>query len=111
MPKTSRKPRRLVLQTAQTLRTIDATCGTLRDLLSQHAHVEVDCSAVSEADLTLVQLLLAARKTAEQSGKRLTLTAPATGALLDALRRGGLVGTHAPDGASNSFWLQTGDAK
>ena len=104
MAKSSRRPRRLVLEAVQTLRTIEATTAAVRDLLAQHPHVEIVCGAVGEADLTLVQLLLSARRTAEQSGKRVTLAAPASGALLDALRRGGLAE------AADPFWLHSGEA-
>lgn len=105
MSRTARRPRRLQLEPVQTLRTIDAAATALRDLLGQHSHVEIDCSAVSEADLTLVQLLLSARKTAEHDGKRLTLAAPASGALLDALARAGVLA------AADPFWLQPGVTK
>ena len=57
------------------------------------------------ADLTLVQLLLSARKAAERDGKRLTLAVPASGALLDALTRGGVLA------AADPFWLQPGVSK
>lgn len=65
--------------------------------------VVVDVSQVSEADLTSVQLLEAARRKAEVLGINLSLSAPADGALLEVLKRGGFVdGT----GERATFWLQ-----
>lgn len=110
MAKASRRPRRFVLEPVQTLRTIDATCAALRDLLAQHANVEIDCSAVDEADLTLVQLLLAARKSAQQSGKCLALTAPISGSLRDALARSGALYAPGADSSAQSFWHHSSEA-
>jgi anti-anti-sigma regulatory factor len=110
MPDASRRPHRFILEPIQTLRAIEATCTELRDLLAQHTSIEIDCSAVDEADLTLVQLLLAARKSAARSGKRLALAAPASGALRNALLRSGLLDGPAPEGSARSFWHHPSEA-
>ena len=97
----------LVLDGAVTIRTIAAVHEALSDLMARHSAIEIDCAAVIEADLTLIQLLLAARHSAAASGKTVTLTHPASGALLDALSRGGLIGPMA-GGTENddAFWLK-----
>jgi ABC-type transporter Mla MlaB component len=63
----------------------------------------LDISDSSECDLTLVQLLLSARKTAAEAGMKLKLKGPATGALLEVIERAGLL---AGDKTHDSFWLE-----
>jgi ABC-type transporter Mla MlaB component len=87
------------------VRTIAASCRTLRAALADHATVTIDCSAATEVDLSLIQLLLAARTSAARAGKSVALAAPAGGALLTALITGGFLpegdSAGAPDAA---FW-------
>jgi ABC-type transporter Mla MlaB component len=98
---------RVVLDGALTLRTIDGTHAALRQALSKHASIEIDCAAASDIDLGVIQLLLAARKSAAASGKSLTLSAPADGALRAALVRGGFL-PDSPDSLATAdpFWLK-----
>lgn len=67
--------------------------------------MEIDASGVTEADLSVLQLLLSARKSALKAGKTLTLSAPADGALRDALVLGGFLGTAGQSGPEADFWL------
>lgn len=98
---------KLDLSGAQTIRSIEAAHAQLRGLLATHAAVEIDCTATTEADISLVQLLLAARRSAEQSGKTIVLAKPAGGALLDVLSRGGFLSAAAePVTADGAFWLK-----
>ncbi len=98
---------RLELSGAQTIRVIDDIQAKLRELVSVHTRIEIDCAALTEADLSLVQLLLAARDSAEKSGKTIALAAPATGALLNVLSRGGFVDpAGGPATADAGFWLK-----
>lgn len=66
----------LVLGPVQTLRTIEET----REILSRHltgaGNIHIDCSQVEESDISIVQVLLSARATAERQGVPLRLTAP-----------------------------------
>lgn len=82
------------------LRTCDATHAALLDAIAAHDEVVVDCTDADEIDASLPQLLLAARKAAAGRGCRLRLSAPASGAMLDALVRGGFVDPDHPD----PFW-------
>ena len=66
--------------------------------------IEVDCSKATEVDVSLLQLLVAAHRSASEQGKSLRLWPPANGVLLDALVRGGFVDPALPP-ASNGFWL------
>jgi ABC-type transporter Mla MlaB component len=97
---------RLVLTGAVTLQSAEAIHAQILEMAGQ-AVVEIDCSGATEVDLSLVQLILAARVSARNSGRTVTLAQPATGALLEALQRGGFLG--AAMGQPNSdqaFWLQ-----
>ncbi|ENZ83242.1 MULTISPECIES: STAS domain-containing protein [Caulobacter] len=68
----------------------------------QDLPIVIDLERVEDADLTLVQLVEAARKSADRRGRSLSLSAPASGPTRAVLERGGFLG--APDRAA--FWLQ-----
>jgi anti-anti-sigma regulatory factor len=82
---------RVILDGTQTVRNIQAACARISDALTQNQEVQIDCGAVESADLSLIQLLFAARITARQTGKRLGITAPAGGALHAALEQCGFL--------------------
>ena len=90
----------MTLDGALTVRTVATVRATLLEALTQHQSVQVDCSAAESVDLSLIQLLLSARLTAQQAGKQLLLASPASGALLAALHQGGFL---LPTGA-DAFW-------
>lgn len=73
--------------------------------LDAEGDLTVDCSDITETDLSFVQMLLAARRSAEARRKRLVLASPAEGALLETLARAGLIGP-AQDrgGLDDGFW-------
>lgn len=70
--------------------------------LEKDLPIVIDLEGVADADLTLVQLLEAARTSASRRGLPLSLSAPASGPTRAVLERGGFLG--APDRAA--FWLQ-----
>ncbi len=89
---------------------------TVRDAANIHARlveavrdrpsIVVDASAAIEIDLSFLQLVISARKSALASGKALSVVPPADGRLADMLRRAGLIG--AADTAlppDQRFWL------
>jgi len=90
---------------AVTVRGIDAAQTRLVAALRQYPIVTVDCTDATEVDLSLIQLLLAARASATHAGKTLRVTAPAQGALHSALHAGGFL----PDSPDAAFW-NGGDA-
>ena len=97
---------RLVLDGAVTMRTTEVLCALLREAVAEQAAISIDCAAVTEVDLSFIQLLLAARLSARQSDKTVTLVASPDGPLLDTLTRGGFRVTqedHA--GQSPAFWF------
>jgi len=81
------------------------------EALRQYAFVNIDCSDATDVDLSFIQLVLSARKSAAATGKSLSLAHPAVGVLLERLMQAGLVGP--ADGqpvSDQSFWLSQGDA-
>jgi len=86
------------------MRTADALCATLREAIARHPDVSIDCSAAAEVDLTFIQLLIAARKSARQSGKAVALMARPDGALLHALTAPAFVSSPRTNPASRRFF-------
>lgn len=86
-----------------TIRTAGETHAALTAALQDHEAVSAHIDAGASVDLTFIQLIESARRTAAETGRGFTLAAPAEGALLETLRRGGFVGS---DG-QRVFWLHT----
>lgn len=88
------------------LTTIADAHQAIRTALAEHADVAIDVGDIAETDLSFIQLIESARRTAAERGKMLALTAPASGVLYETLTRGGFIkpGT---DGAR--FWLGQGE--
>lgn len=72
--------------------------------LRQDTPVVVDLDDVVEIDLTFIQLIEAARRKAAETDRDFTLRHPASGAVLEVLRRGGFLDDMTSDRAT--FWLQ-----
>jgi hypothetical protein len=87
---------------AATMRTIEDLRDAVLDALRAHTSVELDCSAVTEADLSFIQLLDAARKFAAREGRSLHVTGPISPVLSALARRCGFAGDD--DAAWNAFW-------
>ncbi|WP_040620694.1 STAS domain-containing protein [Rhodovulum sp. PH10] len=102
MDSTSNDTARVELDGAQIVRTIQTSHGKLIAALAQHDAIEVSLAGTSEFDLSLMQLLIAARRSAAKAGKTLCLTSPADGALKDALARAGFLAGDAEDRASDT---------
>lgn len=81
---------RVEFQGVQSIAMADGMRERLRAALAAADVVDVDCSGVSQADLGLVQVLVAARRSASAAGKSLRLAAAPSGALLAALRGAGI---------------------
>lgn len=82
-------PRLVTLSGPLTLATAEAAKAALLADLDAGA-ILVDCSAVDEADVTAVQLLLATRRSARQRNRGFGLAAPLSPALADVFERAGL---------------------
>lgn len=89
------------------LRSAQEIAGLLRQALTGHDTVAIATEAISGADITTIQLLLAARKQALASGKALSLHAPPTGVLRDLLVQTGCIGADgSPLTQDGDFWTQ-----
>jgi hypothetical protein len=98
---------RVVLTGVMTLQSTDAVHAQLLQMGEQPL-VEIDCSGMTEADVGIVQLILAARVSARKADRTVVLAQPATGVLLEILQRGGFLHADAdPSDPDNAFWLKT----
>jgi hypothetical protein len=97
---------RFNLNGAQTVRTIQAAHERLIAAMAEHQAIEIHCSAVTELDLSLIQLVLAAKRSADKAGKSLRLAAPAAGKLRDALERAGFLAATDGETGGQAFWLK-----
>jgi len=87
---------RLALGGDLTIRTIGKAHKKLAFAITQASRICVDLTGAKETDLTLVQLLLSARRTAQRDGKHLHLSQPLPDTLLSEIVRGGF--------ESDGFW-------
>jgi len=85
------------------LRSITDPHAALVQAFSAGSDVILDLSEVEEADLSFVQLIISAQRTAVEKGLSLTLSAPAPEPVMQILERGGFL-VSAQD-ASRDFWL------
>jgi anti-anti-sigma regulatory factor len=99
------EPGRVSLGGALTVRNAEEIRSRLLDALRQHPTVRIDCTAATDVDLSFIQLVLSARKSAAATGKCLSLTPPATDVLSDALVRAGLLGAADDKPVDRLFWL------
>ena len=86
------------------MRAAEATYARLLEAARMPA-VEIDCRGATEVDVSLIQLILAARASARQAGRSLTLAQPADGKLREALQRGGFIAAADQTTADQAFWL------
>jgi anti-anti-sigma regulatory factor len=94
---------RLQISGAITIRDVDDIREKILAGLNQSSRLEIDCGEVSEADISLIQLLLAAEISARKSGKSIAVLRPYPEAIRQALARGGFL--EASDAAGN-IWTQ-----
>lgn len=73
------------------LRGAQELAATLRQALANRDSIAIATQAISGADITTIQLLLAARKQAALTGKSVTLADAPTGALREALVANGCI--------------------
>ncbi|MDB5430372.1 MAG: sulfate transporter/antisigma-factor antagonist [Caulobacter sp.] len=102
------KPQTVVVELSGelTIRTVTDAHAQLRDALDAHPAVTARIDAGSAVDLSFVQLIESARRTASETGRVFALAAPATDGLLETLHRGGFAQT----ADQRAFWLhQSGD--
>jgi|GEM_PF-961109 len=104
MDRSNEKTERIAFSGSLTIRNAEAVRERLTAALAEGGRVVVDCTEAKEVDITFIQLLIAARRSAAQAGGDLVLARAAEGALLEALQRGGyhIDGRNQTD--SGVFW-------
>jgi len=87
------------------LRAAKDIAGQLRQALATHDSVKVEVDAITGADITTIQLLLAARKQALATQKSLSLTAAPSGAFRQLLIAAGCLSADGqPLTPEGDFW-------
>ncbi len=99
----SAEPTTLVLAGEIGVGTIGAAHARLVEALRDQSRVVASIDEAAHLDLTGVQLLESARRTAFAAGGAFVLAEPASGDLLETLRRGGFLQT----ADQRAFWLNT----
>lgn len=109
MPSSEPAIRHLVLPDNLTVRTADETKKLLLDAVDCQAVIALDVAEQAPVDLSFVQIVEAARISFADAGKALTLTKPASGALLSVIERGGIIETMNIN--DRQFWLHQGETQ
>lgn len=84
-----------------TVRTIVSARRKISAQLQKTPSIRIDMHEASNTDLTLVQLIESARRSAETADKQIELVQPLPAALAELLDRGGFLSTD----AARRFWL------
>ena len=96
----------LLLDGPLTIKTIanvkDVVLASLNEAATGNKLLTIDINS-QDVDLTLPQLILSARRTAEEMGLKISLKKPAEGNFLSVLQRAGLL---SGDNKEDSFWLE-----
>ena len=98
---------RIDLDGVQTTRNINAAYERVRAALAERYAVKINCRDTTEFDFSLIQLILCAKRSAEQAGTPLTVLPPPGVALRETLSRAGFLA--ASDGEANpdeEFWFK-----
>ena len=103
---TGKRDHTLVLSGEAGIKAAQSVLTTLRDCIEKHARIDVDTQAMTGADITTVQTLLAARAKAEASGKTMRMLAPLGAPLQQVLISAGFL---APGAGHAAFWTSVTD--
>lgn len=95
---------RVVLGGALTVREIKVIHARIAAALRQYPAVTLDCGGASAVDLSFIQLVLSARRSAQAAGKTVALAQGAQGALRAALMQAGMISDEAPV-PDQAFWV------
>jgi hypothetical protein len=86
-----------------TVQTIATTHAALTEAVENHVSVALDLAMVKDADLSLIQLVEAARAYAQREHKAIRLTAPANPVVAALLKRAGFLTKLTPE--TIDFWF------
>ena len=88
------------------LRDVARLAEELERLLATPSPITIDCAELADVDLSIVQLLISARRTAIAAGRSLTLRHPSDGSLERLLKAAGiLAGDGSPLTSDGQFWI------
>ncbi len=90
------------------VRSIQKPFQAIKKAAASGRDIQIDLAAVTEIDITFVQLIESARRSAAQAGTGISLAKPATGMVLETLQRGGFLPD--PPDARTQFWTGQGQA-
>jgi anti-anti-sigma regulatory factor len=85
------------------IRSIDNSFMKIKQAADEGHSLEINLADVTDIDLTFLQLIEAARRSAAQAGAGIRLSRPADGIVLETLRRGGFL--NSPEDERTRFWL------
>ncbi len=95
-----------VLAGTATVREAAAIAAELQQALAAPGRLAIDCTSLTDVDLSVVQLLVATHRTAATAGKPLHLIAPTAGPLQALLRQAGFVSSDGrPLTPEGQFWI------
>ncbi len=107
---TTERAHSLQLTGELTLRQAGALHEQLSAAIAGYDQVDIDCAGISEIDISAVQLLVAAAKSAEAAGKSMSVRFPEGGALDTVLRRAGFISQDGQSlAAAHGPWLHATD--
>ena len=106
MTMTEERTHMLVLTGDAGIKSAREVADSLLKAIAAHDRIEVDTQTLSDADLTTVQSLMAARASARAGQKVLTLLAPLGAPLQSVLQRAGFL---SPEQEHASFWSTHSD--
>lgn len=76
---------------ARTIATAEETLRSLRDAAHCGLAVDIDCTALTSADLSFIQLLIAGQRSLSAAGRSLSVHALTSGPLETGLKAGGFL--------------------
>lgn len=94
------------------IRTVAALRDQLSSALAAHESIEITAGAVTSIDVSILQLIASAHRTAMASGKTLFLRTPQEGPMRNALIRAGFISKQGKGlTREGDFWTSTPAAK
>lgn len=97
--------KRVALQGSLGLRDAKRVRELLSGVVSAFNEVELDVSDVNDIDISVIQLIVAARRSAEQFGRKLTLVTKPNSRFAAMLVKAGFLGSEgAPQPVEGEFW-------
>ncbi len=96
----------LAVRDSINIQVIEGIRTAMLEEIQIHEDPELDLSQLQDADLSFLQLVEAARKSAAAKGKRFRLAAPASPHLVSLLERAGFLADG--NAQARQFWLEGG---